>query len=191
MSQPSQHLLRFFNLTRPQTIVSSRMPASANRFGPARKPGSRAIATDSGRCEKCQGNIRHLFECCGQRFCVDYYLDHASESRSGVQRDPTKDVTQLTPLERALAAPDTYEPPLSEETLSFLATSGPETARLRKLLAPDQYGKGDPSSAEGVANVDEIEFTICRNCDRSPPRFFVSEGKALCTDCWLDHCAES
>ena len=95
------------------------------------------------------------------------------------------------PLARAFSGRDTHDPPLSEATLSFLATSGPSTARAEKLFwLSNQYEKGDPRLIEAIANIDEIEFTIRQRCDRPLRRFFVCGGKVFCTDCWLDHRAE-
>jgi hypothetical protein len=142
------------------------------------------------RCEKCDGEIRNLYQCCGQRFCADCYLDHASESREGVQVDP-KFAANL-PFARAVSGRDTHDPPLPEATLGFLATSGqPTAARLYKFSwLQHQYEKGDPRLDEGIANLDKIEFTNCQKCDGRLRRFFECEGKIFCTDCWLDHFAE-
>ena len=124
------------------------------------------------RCDKCAGEIRHLYRCCGKKLCADCYLDHASESLEGAQV--------------------AHDPPLPEETIGFLAGERiPSAARVKKLLwLMDQYEKGDPRLDEGIAKIDEIEFTDCQKCGRRLRRFFACKGKIFCTDCWLDHCAE-
>ena len=143
------------------------------------------------RCEKCDSEIRHLYRCCAKTLCADCYLDHASESREGVQVDP-KHANLPAPLASAVSGQNTHDPPLPEATLSFLATSGPSATRLTKLMwLMDQYEKGDPRRMDNaIADIDKLEFTICQKCDGRLRRFFECEGKIFCTDCWLDHCAE-
>jgi hypothetical protein len=142
------------------------------------------------RCEKCDGEVRHLYNCCGEKLCADCYLDHASESREGVQVDP-KHADLPAPLARAVSGQNTHDPPLPEATLSFLATSGPSASQLQKFFwLQHQYEKGDPRLDQAIANIDEVEFTNCQKCDGRLRRFFECEGKIFCTDCWLDHCAE-
>jgi hypothetical protein len=53
-----------------------------------------------------------------------------------------------------------------------------------------QYKPDDPNLIKEIVDIDNIKFTICQKCDRTLRHFFVEGEKVLCTDCFLDHCAE-
>lgn len=120
-------------------------------------------------CSACGGRPRRSFSCCGQTLCADCLFDHAGENRQ-------------------------HPPPLSDEILALSLISEHATAdRLNKMvwLLTESGGKSwsektDAEQMEAIANIGEIEFTICQKCGRSLRRFFCKEGKVLCADCWLD-----
>jgi hypothetical protein len=122
---------------------------------------------ESEQCEKCDGRIRYRYRCCGQRLCADCYLDHVREDRP-------------------------HEPPVPEQAMALAITSDPRdphnlgSGKLMWLL--DEYGPD--RFREALRDIDEIEFTICQRCGSPLRRVFVCHDKALCTDCWLDHCGD-
>jgi hypothetical protein len=129
----------------------------------------------TARCDKCENDFRRSFQCCDQRLCTDCFLDHVNER-------------------------SVHEPPLADSALAFATifnTSNLAEARLQKTLwLFSQLKRDDPGLtdamrvSDALADIDNIKFTTCQKCGGALRHFFVEGEKVLCTDCFLDHCAE-